>query len=124
MSEQEIPRNIELDPRFEATEHFSDKQLRYEPEKFDQVKSPFDPLIVDRYPDGRAKKGLCGRDSHGKPVIPPELQEAALMETPTSQDLAEPRIHDRLAELGLISWPIFENPPAQTLEERSRWQEL
>lgn len=118
MSENETLRDASLIP--DEIEHIPDNQLRYRPE--DQVEHhepPFEPIVLETYPDGRPKRGICGRDQHGHTVVPPN----ALPETMTGLDLKDETVQQELHRLGLRSWPMFLNPSSAIISERDEWQD-
>lgn len=118
MSERKMPRNPGLMP--DEVEHIPDSRLRYNPaDQIEHHEPPFEPITLETYPDGRPKRGICGRDTHGHSVVPPN----ALPETMTGADLKDDTVQNELRRLGLQRWPMFLNPSSAIISERDAWQD-
>jgi hypothetical protein len=115
--EFQLERNLEIEEPGQ-THRFSQDELRDTPEhqREPETKVPeFEPLILATFsaeigPPEKPLRGLCGRDSHGKPIVP----EGAFVEIMTGADMRDSRIQEFLKQHNLETWPMFETSDPST----------
>lgn len=124
--ELQLERNLEIEEPGE-THRFSQDELRDTPEHQREPEtkvSEFEPLILTKLstdsdqPD-KPVRGLCGRDSHGKPIVP----EGTFVEIMTGADMQDSRVQEFLKQHQLETWPMFLNPSTAIISERDDWQD-
>lgn len=101
------------------------------PEEHEDTSSTFPPVVLDSYPDGRAKRGILGRDDKRK-IVYPEGVTRVLPDGLTQTDIikyelsaAEALAAQTAGHLppNVSRWFGFRNPSQQEIDESDAWED-